>query len=963
VGQPTETSSANRIVCALADWLSVPYLVPFVLLALAIGTLLGNCLSGTERLAFRDVGHFYTPLYGYVAARERAQWLPLYNDLDHTGIPLAGETTTALFYPVRRLVFRLIDSPETAIAWYVALHLILAGITAAWAALKSGASRYGASLAMLAYPLSGPIWFLYTNPPFLVGAAWLPLALGGGFALLRAFRFRDLTATSFALALMILGGDPQTAVHVVLIGAMVWSVKTLAAMLGSRRSSIAISIRSSSSSILRLTAALILAILLAAPQIAASIDWAPQSMRYADNDPATLHEIFAFSVAPWHWAELLVASISGTLFPRYTRISHLLPGDGRTWAITLYCGLIPLSLALLRYRYFLRLRAIPNAGPVSKSPLASIRIHSDRFDGWDLLAPLGLVLAMGNLSIGAFLRWTQPQWLVGIDDLWLSPYAWLVAWLPGYSGFRYPAKWLVFVPLGITIAAARQVGQLTRPNIVAASRIAIRLAIVGFLIAASVMIFLNIRLLQSPEMLNRSDSIWGPLDYQAAQWVVAASTIALICFAKLFHTISRLSISGYKIFCGLLLLTAIDLWIVARASLATVNRKNEAGLIASVGKHWVGFDQPDSTRVRTMRAMRVSSRGWPSALRQTPSDGDQRILISEASMRNSLFGRWHLDHNIAVFNSPTSLPPGRMRSFWIAANKTSRKLADDQQKRYWNRLFQWLAIDQTWMVTDTVGRLPRDVSESPITSLIPTRITSPSPLVAWHKRWNEIAVTDTVSATDFDQRLRAIVSDTAEADIPWVESLADTPITSNLINHTASEDASLLSISQPVAGHWRILIESPVAGLITIKQYQDGNARAIVRVVKEDGTSNVRLNTRRNASRADADRLVEREVYRCDYLFSAVMVPAGRIELQVIYTPQWKSPTLVITGLCWAILIAGNLPFGRLLRRQGESRQRDHYTIGISAHNDCISGTVAQLAHSSIALSSDVPNQNREKNI
>jgi len=911
VGQPSETSSATRVVSVLADRFGARYLVPLVLLAITLGTLLGSCLSGTERLAFRDVGHFYTPLYGYVAARERAQWLPLYNDLDHTGIPLAGETTTALFYPVRRIVFRLIDSPETAIAWYVALHLMLAGITAAWAARKAGASRYGASLAMLAYPLSGPIWFLYTNPPFLVGAAWLPLALGGGFALLKAFSFRDLTATSSALALMILAGDPQTAVHVVLIGAMAWSAKTLAAMFGSRRASVAISLRSSIGSIWRLAVALVLASLLAAPQIAASIDWAPQSVRYAGNDPASLHEIFAFSVAPWHWAELLVPSLSGTLFPRYTRISHLLPGDGRTWAITLYCGLIPLSLALLRYRRFLRLPGTPNAGPVSKPPLASIRVHSGRFDGWDAIAPLGLVLAMGNLSIGALIRWAQPQWVVGIDELWLSPYGWLVAWLPGYCGFRYPAKWLVLVPLGITIAAARQVGQLTRRNMVAASRIAIRLAMVGFLIAASVMVFLSLRLLQSPDSLHRSDSIWGPLDYHAAQWGVAASTLALVCFAKLFDTFSRLSLRRYPIFCGLLLLTAVDLGIVARASLATVNRKDEAGLIASAGKHWLGFGEPESPRTGPLRVMRFSSRGWPSGLRQTPSDGDLRILISEASMRNSLFGRWHLDQNIAVFNSPTSLPPGRMRSFWGAANTISRQLADAPQKRYWNRLTQWLAIDQIGTATDTVGRLPRDAPDSPITSLIPTPVASPSPRVAWHSRWNEIAVTDTVSAADFDQRLRAIVADTAEADIPWVESLADTPITANPIDPTAPQGASLLSISQAYPGHWRILIESPIDGLITLKQYQDGNFRAIVRVVDEDGTSNAP----RDAARAGASRVVEQEVYRCDYLFSAVKVPAGRIELQVVYAPHWKAPALAIAGLFWAMLIAGNLPFGRFVRR------------------------------------------------
>ena len=950
MGQLIKTSSANRVAPALADLFGVPYLIPFALLAVMLGTLLGNCVTGTDRLAFRDVSHFYTPLYGYVAARERSEWLPLYNDLDHAGIPLAGETTTALFYPVRRIVFRLINSPETAIAWYVALHLLLAGITAAWAARKSGASRYGASVAMLAYPLSGPIWFLYTNPPFLVGAAWLPLALGGGFSLLRAFRFRDLTATSAALAMMILAGDPQTAVHVVLIGAIAWSVKTFSIIFGSPNTSFGVRVRSSLFSLLRLTAGLVLAILLAAPQIAASIDWAPQSVRYAPIDSGSLHEIFAFSVAPWHWAELLVPSISGTLFPQYTRISHLLPGDGRTWAITLYCGLIPLSLALLRYRKLFRLLETPSGATGPKSLVAWNRLHLFRFDGWDWIAPLGLMLAMGNLSIGAFIRWAQPQLLVGIDDLWLSPYGWLIAWLPGYSGFRYPAKWLVFVPLGITIAAARQVGQLTAINGIAASRIAIRLAMIGFLVAASIMIFLNIQLSQSPQILYRSDSIWGPLNYQAANWVVASSTLALVCFAKLFHTVSHLSISRYKVFYGLLLLTAVDLWIVARASLATVNRKNEAGLIELAGKHWVGFDKPDRPNSIPMRVIRFSSRGWPSELRHTLSDGDQRILIAEASIRNSLFSRWHLAHNIAVFNSLTSMPPGRMRSFWAASNAGSRKLADAEQSQYWDRLMRWLAIDQSWAVTDTAGGLASNASNLPITSLIPTRVTSSSPLVAWHKEWNEIEATDTVSSAAFDQRISAIVADTDKPDVPWVESLANTPRTSNPINSPASKVASLLSVSQPFPGHWRILVESPIDGLVTIKQYQDGNSRAIVREVDQDGTSNAS----RIASRKDASRPAVKEVYRCDYLFSAIKVPAGRIELQIVYSPRWKTPSLAIAGFCWAILVAGNLIFGTPLNirsiirtfvncvvfPQSESKARKKY-LNCHCPTPCLSDRVS----------------------
>ena len=136
---------------------------------LSIIVLFAPALVGDQRLAFRDVSHFYTPLYDYVAARTADQWLPLWNPLDQTGIPLLGETTTAVLYPVRYLLFALPISTETAIAWYVALHLVLASLTAGLAARWAGIRPLACSLVGIVYSLSGSVLFLYTNPPFLVG--------------------------------------------------------------------------------------------------------------------------------------------------------------------------------------------------------------------------------------------------------------------------------------------------------------------------------------------------------------------------------------------------------------------------------------------------------------------------------------------------------------------------------------------------------------------------------------------------------------------------------------------------------------------------------------------------------------------------------------------------------------------------------------------------------------------------
>jgi hypothetical protein len=824
VGQPTEARLIHRSASMGARLLGVPFLLPLVLLLCAIGILLGNCLLGVDRLAFRDVSHFYTPLYGYVAAQERTHWLPLYNDLDHTGIPLAGETTSALFYPIRRIVFRLIDSPETAIAWYIALHLALAGIAAAWAAKNAGASRFGASIAMIAYPLSGPIWFLYTNPPFLVGAAWLPLALGGGFSMLRLFRLSDLLVTSASLAMMILAGDPQTAVHVVLIGSIVWFARTIVLLATARRDSVISSIRRSFRSIGSLAAALLLTTLLAAPQIAASIDWAPQSVRYAGHNAASRHEIFAFSVAPWHWAELLAPSISGFLFPQYSRISHLLSGDGRTWAITLYSGLLPLSLAVLRYKRFLP--------PIFAQQQNRRRLA--RLDGWDCIVPIGLIFAMGNLSLGAFIRWFQPQWVAGIDDLLLHPYGWLVAWLPGYDGFRYPAKWLVFVPLGITIAAARQAGHWSATTSTAASRIAVVLAMVSFLIAASVVILLNVGASIYLDFAERSDSIWGPMDYSAAGWFVATSTLAVICLAKLFDAVNRVCNHRHSAFCYLLVLVVIDLGMVARHSLATVNRSGEQFLIDSVNNQSSVTAVTNRSQGAPLRALRFASRGWPVDLRTTASPpGDQRVLVVEASMRSSLFGRWHLASDTAVFNSPTSLPPGRLRTFWSAANNGTRKLSVDGQSLYWTRLMRWMAIDQSWNVEDSVGGLPRGQEKIAITSLVRKPIVGTLPMVTWHSQWREVDAIENSSSVSFAQRIKEIVSSTSATDIPWIEVSTKQQSRQNPFaaasarpRESDGEVAELINATCIKPGQWNILVDSSSDGLICIRQFQDGNFHA-----------------------------------------------------------------------------------------------------------------------------------------
>jgi len=65
--------------------------------------------------------------------------------------------------------------------------------------------------------LSGSVFSLCCNPPFLVGAAWLPWALGMMITGSRTDRWRRGKIAGLALAMMVTGGDPQSALHAVLV--------------------------------------------------------------------------------------------------------------------------------------------------------------------------------------------------------------------------------------------------------------------------------------------------------------------------------------------------------------------------------------------------------------------------------------------------------------------------------------------------------------------------------------------------------------------------------------------------------------------------------------------------------------------------------------------------------------------------------------------------------------------------
>ena len=205
------------------------------------------------------------------------------NPYENLGVSLAGDVTASLFYP-GKLIFLLPFSFATAYKLYVALHLLIA---AGWTYKLARCWRYdcyGAAAAAIGYAFGGYVLFQYCNVIYLVGAAWLPAALWTGDQTLRRKSWRWSIGLGVVLAMMVLGGDPQTAYHTGLL------LFLYAIILGRRSASRArgwlLSIRTG----LLLMGALI-AVCLCAIQVAPSTAWTRHGDRYPFERPRSIYEV------------------------------------------------------------------------------------------------------------------------------------------------------------------------------------------------------------------------------------------------------------------------------------------------------------------------------------------------------------------------------------------------------------------------------------------------------------------------------------------------------------------------------------------------------------------------------------------------------------------------------------------------------------------------------------------------
>ncbi|TWT51313.1 hypothetical protein Pla22_40900 [Rubripirellula amarantea] len=856
-------------------------LLPFVLgptfvVVLLGGTLFDGDAGHREQLAFRDVFHFYTPLYQYLADRNSGEIIPLWNPLCQTGMPLIGETTTAVLYPIRYAV--------SSIAWYVTLHLIWASITAALATRWIGCSWRGQTIASLIYPLSGSVYFLHTNPPFLVSASWLPLAMVSLIGTTKLTWPRRIALAAISLAMMVLGGDPQTALHCVLVSAVVLVIPV--ALFRSQDSRVELA---------TIGCAALLSGLIAAPQIAASLSWSGQSDRVhiVHEEPTWFsppitggnkQAAMEYSVAPWHFAELLTPSAWGSLIPVNQRISALIPGDGRMWTPTLFMGMTVVWMILDRTWLCLRRRSTPITRRLARS------------NRWIAIAAVSGFAAMGHFGLVWWLQSLTGQF-DSLDSAALGPYWLLYHGLPGYEAFRYPAKWLPMFALGLTMATAIWVDRR------AYRRSAARMLVIAITLAAlwSATYFFDQSLVNNAGTI--SDPYWGPLHVAVGlgeiRLSIALSIVAAVGFsvAAWFKPTRRSMTWAPGILIGI---TAVQLawsasqitYVAFRHPIALPPLSADQSLALTPSQPT--GDTPISTSPQSnnqkpnsqvsnwaashtnespFRWMRVQlNGGWPKTW--ATSSSTYRLDEVSSAERMSRFGRWHMVDNDAVFNNFVSIGSERQSEFWKAIRELELQYGGTLPDESWRYIRRWLAIDGVIEQSDRgIATTNVDPIQQPIE-------------VVTH--WRTLEDREP-TAEEIATRIREVIAGNHAGPLVYSD-VSDKPASSVSPAHQAAPNNRLerpqFRIISSNEQRLELEVEASATSRLIRPVYQDGHWVASIRDL--------------DLPEAEPERLA---IEPTDFLKQSVAVPPGRWNVRFEYRPWWLAPTIAISlmGICVAV--------------------------------------------------------------
>lgn len=674
-------------------------LVTAGLITVGLAWLFGPGMVRDEVYGFRDGGNFYYPTFHWQMTCWARGSVPLWCGQLNGGTDLVAEMSSSTFYP-GKLVFALPLSFNRCYNLYLFLHVALAAWSAWRLARQFSVSRAASGLTAVSYAFSGVVLFQYANVIFLVGAAWLPLALLSWEKLLATRSWTWVGGVSASLALMILGGDPQLAYHVLLF----CLVRSIAVCLVSPKNAASKTQKGEHSGepVARATrnnettnrwcrwrghplnlvvATGVLTALLSAVQLLPTLRATAVSDRAAVSTPRNIYDaarlawnesdrseqdvkdkiaaglfgqpkagthasrIYSYSVEPWRLVEWLWPNVSGRSFPTHRRWIVKLPSSRSSWSPSLYFGVAPWLLAV----YF----------ACSRRKMG--------IDRW--------YLAWAIFAVAASFGWYGLGWLAqGVASLvtgrpsdqftWGSPvgglYWLLVVLLPRYAYFRYPAKWLVIAALCFSLLAGRSADRLDQTGVRSVMRWLIAFA------ASSLVVMAALRLTESlwwpTWQAVPADRLFGPFDAAGARrdlygafghGAIVALLAAGLCRWRLSARSDRWRAVAVLL---LVVLTTAELlvahrWLVVTDGGALARRSVVAERLAGPGG-----DGGSAERQIYRLADEYTPPGW----RQTTSP--DRLADITSWENDTLAIRHGLRWNTGSFRAPGTLVPAADRA-------------------------------------------------------------------------------------------------------------------------------------------------------------------------------------------------------------------------------------------------------------------------------------------------------------
>lgn len=382
-------------------------------------------IFGGQTLYTSDLTWMHYPGHGFIAAEWLAGRVPLWDPFRQAGTPMLAEPQIGVLYPLRAIFLSPL-SPSLELSLFILLHFSLAAWFTYLLGRGLGLSRAAATLAGLSFGFGGVLMGQVPNTNIMTAVAWLPLLLYGALRATQQRRWLTAMLAGLPLAMQILTGHSQI-IFYSLITLAVYGLYKIGTDFFFADRPLRHNLRYGLHTGLLVSVMIGSGLLLSLPQLLPSFELLQYTTRSQNQGFELLTEN---SLPPFMWLNLIQASVFGNPVTGF-KIGDPFQED------FIYAGFLPLLLAGLTLLTLWRQK---------NSDTKRLTLF------FVLLLVGGMLLAMGRYT---------------------PLYAGLIQYLPGFSLFRIPARWLMVVNLALAVLAGVGLDSLLKKHLARAALLAI----------------------------------------------------------------------------------------------------------------------------------------------------------------------------------------------------------------------------------------------------------------------------------------------------------------------------------------------------------------------------------------------------------------------------------------------------------------------------------------------------------